>query len=491
MLLDHLSQESFTGGALTEKAFAPRGSRIMEILDRFLLDDEQRDILGLESWNIYFMAVSAHLLENGVGSAQIERDDQWEAVDESQVKILTLILGAVERRRDALSLAECHQEYEGQVINLPLISMAIGLAAALDIESPQTVLSVLNHQDEVPRISPDQFIDSVRVKSLTPHPFLPGTIRLRINCSSDAVHRLLKRHETRVQALLHRANQRVSPRFLFSDILFEIEPRGYTPLDMKFSVDSMAALRLLTGNRLYSDSRVFLRELIQNAVDACHLKTIFEPGHQPEIAIQFDPEYRSITFYDNGIGMDRQWIEKYFLRVGISFYQSGDLKTVHKSRMDCHFISKFGIGFLSSFLCADRVTIRTRKNSSPGLVITIHTLEDYFDVRFAENDCPGGTEVTLFLKASNRSFSKSMEYLCYLKNNLRFLTIPVQLTDHRGRTMVLGSERFPYEVENRTGRDFVAPLSFKASEGYLFLKAKENQDTLYGLDYARDRKSVV
>ena len=259
---------------------------------------------------------------------------------------------------------------------------------------------------------------------------------------------------------------------------------------MKFSVDSMAALRLLTGNRLYSDKRVFLRELVQNAVDACNLNRLFQPVYEPEISIEFDSGYETVRFRDNGIGMDRQWIEKYFLKVGISFYQSGDLKSVHRSRMDCHFISKFGIGFLSSFLAADRIVIRTRKNGSPGLVITINTLQDYFDVRFAPEDCPGGTEVTLFLSRDNRSFSRSMDYVCYLKNNLRFLSVPVELTDHQGRTVILGHEKLPYAKEHKTGGDFVAPLNFEHSEGYLFLKAKENLGRLYALDYAKGGVSI-
>jgi hypothetical protein len=50
---------------------------------------------------------------------------------------------------------------------------------------------------------------------------------------------------------------------LVSDVLYEIEPDGYKPIDLKFSVDSSAGLQLFMGNRLYAGKRVFLRELIQ------------------------------------------------------------------------------------------------------------------------------------------------------------------------------------------------------------------------------------
>jgi HSP90 family molecular chaperone len=78
---------------------------------------------------------------------------------------------------------------------------------------------------------------------------------------------------------------------------------------------------LLTGNRLYADNRVFLRELIQNAVDACRLRKRLEPAHDPAISIRFNNDISIVTVRDNGIGMDRQWIEKYFQTIGISLYQ--------------------------------------------------------------------------------------------------------------------------------------------------------------------------
>lgn len=469
-----------------------RGHRIMDILKSFLLDDEQWQILGLNPWNLYFLEAASHLFEVCKLPGRLDELDSREILDKDQAAILSLICSFVHGEADQGRMIS-HAgpgEYKGQPINIPLISGAISLAAQLDIEDPNTAVIIAGNLVQEGDISPDRISDWFELAAIGSHPFVSGTIRLRIHCTHAGVHRALKHHETRVIKALHKANNLVSPRFLFSDILFEIKPQGYEPLDMKFCVDSMAALRLLTGNRLYSDKRVFLRELVQNSVDACNLNRIFHKTYEPEISIDFDPGYKTIKFRDNGIGMDRQWIEKYFLKVGISFYRSGDLKTIHKSQMDCHFISKFGIGFLSSFLAADKIIIRTRKNGSQGLIININTLQDYFDVRFAPDDCFFGTEVTLFLSRENISFSRCMDYVCYLKNNLRFLTIPVKLKDHQGRTSTLGHESLPYEMENKTGRDFVAPLEFEDSKGYLFLKAKENLGRLYALDYSRGGVSV-
>ncbi|MCG8615650.1 MAG: ATP-binding protein, partial [Desulfobacterales bacterium] len=362
---------------------------------------------------------------------------------------------------------------------------ALALAHRLDLTHALMVDQLAN--DLPPEDSPENHF---AVMSAEPHPFLSGTIRLRLTCSHPDVHRALKHHETRVQLLLHKINGLISPRFLYSEVVFEIEADGYPPMDMKFSVDAMAAMKLLTGNRLYSDQRVFLRELVQNAVDACNLKRLSYPEMSPDIRIDFSPDYKTIRFRDNGVGMDRQWMEKYFLKIGISFYQSGDSKNVHNSRVDASFISKFGIGFLSSFLAAERVVVTTRKAGQPGLIITIHNLQDYFDVRLAGEDCPEGTEVCLHLTPENVSFAKSMQYVCYLKTNLRFLTVPVTLTDHLGRQSVLGSEPLAYEKDETYACEFVAPLVFRDATGFLFMKTKRNKDTLYALENAKGGVSI-
>jgi len=241
--------------------------------------------------------------------------------------------------------------------------------------------------------------------------------------------------------------------------------------------------------------------LIQNAVDACNLKKMFNPAFNPKISINFDKEHRTIRIKDNGIGMDRQWIEKYFLKIGISFYQSGDMKNMNQSQnqVDFNFISKFGIGFLSSFMVADKIVIKTRKKGLQGLQITIANLQDYFDVRLLPDgsddstdtdDSETGTQVILHLSEANINYSRSMEYVIYLKTNIRYLTIPVTLQDHHGNTTLLGRETLAYEEDDKTGPIFVAPLAFSESEGYVFLKAKQNLDTIYALESARGGVSI-
>ncbi|HSO21181.1 MAG TPA: ATP-binding protein, partial [Desulfosarcina sp.] len=365
------------------------------------------------------------------------------------------------------------------------------LCRETDLKSPPTVLRIASFMPEEHHIPPERLTALFTVAETGAHPSLSGTIRLRIQCRHPEVHKALKHHERHVQQLLETLNRQVRPRFLYSDALFEIEPMGYTPIDMRFSVDSSAGLQLFMGNRLYADKRVFLRELIQNAVDACSYRRLSDPRYAPAVAIAFNEDVSTVTVRDNGIGMTRQWIEKYFLAIGISFYQSNEIRHADRDpRLDFSFISQFGIGFLSSFQVAERIVIKTRKASHPGLMITISGLRDYFDVSLLEDDCPVGTEVTLHLRKSQIQYCRSVEFAGYLKTNIRFLKVPVEFTDGNGNRVAIGRERLAYEADKRWGTAFVSPLRLSESEGYVRLGAKNNGTHIYALETADGGVSV-
>lgn len=484
---------------LAKKKNVAQGERIFNCLDTWLLDDEQKQMLQLHPWNIFFLYAAASLWDWPDTIDQPTAADRLKDVcydtgidDSRQADILALLCKTIHNNVSCLSLSDEpeHIIYQQQPINILLLARAVQTAALLDLECGRTVREIRKYLPDGCVLPFEEIRDRITVSYAGPHRHLSGTIQVQITCRDPEIHRALKQHENRLQQLLHETNSQVSPRFYFSEVIFEIKPEGYTPCDMKYAVDSIAALHLLTGNRLYTDRRVFLRELIQNAVDAFNLRKIFQPDHQPVISVDIDHQARIIQFTDNGVGMDRQWIEKYFLKIGISFYQSGNMKHINQHHVDFNFISKFGIGFLSSFMVAEKIVIQTRKENSSGLLITITNLQNYFDVRPAPDDCPVGTKVTLYLKESRRSLSRAMEFILYLKTNLRFLSVPVRLSDYQGSTTVLGQERLKYLKGDDRDREFIAKLGFEHSEGYLFMKAKKSQDILYALDSAKGGISI-
>jgi hypothetical protein len=489
-----------------------QGNRMLDCFENWLLDDEQMQILRMQPRHLFILYAAAYLgdigLTDGAGlstasfseslnsrSGKLIRTN-WQDLGIADATLADIIARVCLQagNDDGANLAAAESKaavIEGAAVNLPLLAACLQIGRALDLTSAATILEIYTHLPEKDRFSPDQLEHYFSVSDVGPHPYLNGTIRLKIQCTHPEIHRALKQHERSVQQMLERLNQQVRPRFLYSEVIYEIEPQGYAPIDLKFSVDSSAGLQLFMGNRLYADKRVFLRELIQNAVDACNYRKLVDESFSPAISIEFSDDISVIKMRDNGIGMTRQWIEKYFLAIGISFYQSTEVKDINRdTRIDFGFISQFGIGFLSSFLVAKKIVIKTRKAGFAGLLITIRGLRDYFDVRVLEEDFPVGTEVTLHLKASKIKYCRSMEFAGYLKTNIRFLKIPVSLKDERGNTLTIGQEQLAYDTAKSAETVFVALLNFQDSEGYLRLSAKNNGTHIYALESASGGVSV-
>ncbi len=500
-----------------------QGNRMIRCFEDWLLDDEQKQVLSALPRDMFILLASCFLHDIGLtdrpgpASTKVDFKDQrktdsliqtvmarssemirndWQELGISDKAMADNIARVCLQAGQLLGENHAVDDSDGAVIenadvNIPLLGACLGLSKVLDLTSPTTLLQIYSRISEDSGMSIDRVRSYFEVVDVGSHPYVNGTIRLKIKCSYPEIHRALKHHERYVQHRLERLNQQVRPRFLYSDVIYEIEPEGYTPIDLKFSVDSSAGLQLFTGNRLYSDKRVFLRELVQNALDACNYRKLIDDTYSPAITIEFNEDVSTIKVRDNGIGMTRQWIEKYFLAIGISFYQSNEIKNINRDkRIEFGFISQFGIGFLSSFQVAEKIVIKTRRANHPGLMITISGLRDYFDVRVLEDDHPVGTEVTLHLRKSKIKYCRSMEYVGYLKTNIRFLQVPVELKDKDGSSSTIGREQLAYDTANSSGTVFVAPLKFSQSEGYVRLGTKNYDTGIHALESASGGVSI-
>jgi hypothetical protein len=474
--------------------------RIYNRLCDWLLDEEQLQILGLNPWALFFLhaACLVDIEPEDAGKyppdgGALEGTTEWIEKKWRELGFGDMTRAAVTAKicwkmatlsvSGTTSLTRGQEFYGDAAIPMDLIAASVRLSRSLELKRPKTYGEICTFlpDDRVAK-ELEQAFDVVQVG---PHPYFAATIQVKIRCRDPELHRALKHHESAVLGRLNEFNQRVRPRFLFSDLIYEIEPEGYQPVDLKFNVDTSAALQLFMGNRLYADKRVFLRELIQNAVDACNLRKLADSDYAAAISIKFNKNISLITVRDNGIGMDRQWLEKYFLSIGISFYQSDEIKSVNRDpSINIGFISQFGIGFLSSFLVAEKIVVKTRKSGKTGLMITITSLKDYFDVRFLNEDLPTGTEVTLHLKPSGFNYCRSLEFVGYLKTNIRFLQIPVDFIDEQGNRHIVGNEPMSYANQFTGLGDFVAPIAFDDSDGYLYLPTKVHDSKIFSLGSA-------
>jgi len=120
---------------------------------------------------------------------------------------------------------------------------------------------------------------------------------------------------------------------------------------------------------LYSNKEIFLRELVSNASDAAD-KLRFEAlsndslyGNDSElkIKVEFDEAARTIIISDNGIGMTRQEVIDHIGTIAKSGTKEFFEALTGDQAKDAHLIGQFGVGFYSSFIVADKVTVETRK----------------------------------------------------------------------------------------------------------------------------------
>lgn len=120
----------------------------------------------------------------------------------------------------------------------------------------------------------------------------------------------------------------------------------------------------LLADGLYSTSDIFVRELIQNGHDGIVSRQAFMQGHdyQGAISVSYDLEEHSISFSDNGIGMDEQDIINFLSVIGStgSGTRRGELEAMFADKL----IGRFGIGLLSSFLVSNKVRVQTKKLGS-------------------------------------------------------------------------------------------------------------------------------
>ena len=135
-----------------------------------------------------------------------------------------------------------------------------------------------------------------------------------------------------------------------------------------FQAEVKQLLQLMIHS-LYSNKEIFLRELVSNASDACDKlrfealtdKALLENDAELKIRVAFDPQARTVTITDNGIGMSR---EEVIANVG-TIARSGTREFLAKltgdAAKDAHLIGQFGVGFYSSFVVADKVTLVTRR----------------------------------------------------------------------------------------------------------------------------------
>ena len=200
-----------------------------------------------------------------------------------------------------------------------------------------------------------------------------------------------------------------------------------------FQAEVQQLLRLV-AHSLYSHKEVFLRELISNASDACDKlrfealtdSALYESEPELKIRVSFDKDARTITVADNGIGMDRQEVIDNIGTIARSGTRQFMQKLSGDQAKDANLIGQFGVGFYSSFIIADKVTLLTRRagmGPEHG-VFWESTGEGEYTLETVEKPTRG-TEVILHLREDEAELLNEWQLRSIITKYSDHITLPV------------------------------------------------------------------
>ena len=199
-----------------------------------------------------------------------------------------------------------------------------------------------------------------------------------------------------------------------------------------FQTEVRQLLKLMIHS-LYSNKEIFLRELISNASDAAdklRFEALSQPGLQGEdelaVRIELDKENGQLSVVDNGIGMSRQELIDNLGTIARSGTAEFLEKMTGDQQHDAHLIGQFGVGFYSSFIVADKVTVETCRAGEGQAVRWTSDGEGEFTIENIERE-QRGTRVTLHLREDETEFLETFRIESLIRKYSDHIGFPVSL----------------------------------------------------------------
>ena len=222
------------------------------------------------------------------------------------------------------------------------------------------------------------------------------------------------------------------------------------PRTQEFKAEIKQLLDILIHS-IYTSKDVFVRELISNAADALEKvrfkqaagEEVFGKDQPLEIRIEATKDERLLVISDSGIGMTEEEIESNIGTIAHSgataFLEQlkqnkGEQPEGDSEAGDVNLIGRFGVGFYSVFMAAEKVVLTTRSAEleAPTLVWTSDGTGSYTIETLAQDeDAPRGTKIAIHLKADEDNFSDEDEVKRIIKQYSNFVPFPIKVNDEQ------------------------------------------------------------
>ena len=204
-----------------------------------------------------------------------------------------------------------------------------------------------------------------------------------------------------------------------------------------FEADTGKILNIVI-NSLYSDKDIFLRELLSNASDAIHKRRFLgqtEPqllnSSEDEISIKVDEKKKTIEIIDTGIGLSADDLTETFgtiARSGTSSFleaigENSDNKDAAKT-----LIGKFGVGFYSAFMVAEKVVATTRKAGGDDTLVWESDGKTGYTITSSTDAHESGTSIKLFLRKDAKEYADVQRLKTLIKKYSAHILVPIFVT---------------------------------------------------------------
>ncbi len=200
---------------------------------------------------------------------------------------------------------------------------------------------------------------------------------------------------------------------------------------MGFQAEVKQLLQLMIHS-LYSNKEIVLRELISNASDAADKLrfeaisngSLYENDSELKIRVSFDKDARTLTIADNGIGMRREEVINNIGTIAKSGTKEFFQNLTGDQAKDANLIGQFGVGFYSSFIIADKVTLITRRAGETEAIKWESSGEGDFTIEATEK-AGRGTEVILHLREGEDEFLNDWKLKTIVRKYSDHITLPI------------------------------------------------------------------
>lgn len=358
---------------------------------------------------------------------------------------------------DAMTLLQMETDVlcdEETTINLPFIGVILRLADLLDFDGKRTPSVLFSHLSVRNPVSLKEWEKHRSIKAWS---IKANSIIFSATCSHPAIEASVRKFCDTIDDELKNCNVILSKTCSDKKYLIELptsvnrekiqaekEILSGDPIyiyhDTSFHLSKNQVIDLLMGTKLYGKPEVALRELIQNSIDACILSQAlhkkWNAPYEPLITVKYYTKDKEdyLEVIDNGIGMNQEIIDKYYSKIGSSYYKSRDFFDLQaNSNLDFKPISRFGIGILSCFMVADSMEVETKRlldqyDYDTPLKINVEGYDSIFTITKSNKKEPGTTTKLILRKAINPwDKLRNEEFIKVVKNSISKPEIPVEI----------------------------------------------------------------